>query len=282
MSLGRSPSQRFNLQNPAWALIPSGFSAVDPSVTESQNWVLRLIQAIDDAVVGIPNMVARINALKAQGKRTDFLEIQLDRWIAQAQRGLDWFANLIEGSTAVQSIIDNAAGVQTTPGLHEIRIGAWKELVSELRKPSIPLGGFGFIPIVVESLAVVGRALANPAVWAGVKNIFVMVLPYVGTYLITSNVKEIVNGSDDAKAKLEKCLKASEEANTTEEKAQVERLCAGVLASNNTLLWLLFGGAAGVGALLYFQSKGHVNVIQSRSAALSGMPRKRRRRKKHG
>lgn len=276
MSLGRSPSQRFRLQNPSWTTIPSGFSAVDPA--SAQNTLLQLVQAIDDAVIGIPAMVDRINALKAQGKKTDFLEIGLQKWAAQVQRGLDWFADLIEGNKDLQSIIDNRAGVQTTPGLHEIRIGAWKEIVAELRKPPVNLSGLGFIgPLLVG----VGRVLTTPAVWLGIKDLIIFSLPWVAGYFISDNVKQITNGSNDAKDKLEQCTASLERANTPEEKAQVERVCAAA-QQGNTWLWLLFGGVAGVGALLYFQSKGHVNVIQSRSAALSGMPRKRRRRKKNG
>ncbi len=273
MTLGRSPSQRFRLQHPSWSMIPSGFEGSEAS----DSVLLRLVDAIDMVVFGRPIVEARIEALKAQGKQTAYLEKQFKTWAIQAQKGLDWFANLIEGNTDVQSVIDNQAGVQTTPGLHEIRVGAWKEIVAELRKP-IPLAGLGFLPILAETAAVVGRALANPAVWNGVKTILVAVIPWVGSSIVTSNVAEIVNGSADAKEKLEKCLEATEKANTAAEKAQVERLC-GNATNSNTWLWLALGGAAGIGALLYFQSNPHKFSVQSRSAALSGMPRKRRRRK---
>lgn len=278
MSLERSPSQRVGVQHVAWTMRPSGFSDAE----SDNNLLYGLLSSIDAFVVGLPAMQQRIDALKAKGQNVEFLEKKLKTWAGQAQRGLDLFADWIEKSTGLQSIIDNMIGAQTaTPGLNAIRIGAWREFVSELRPSTQVTAGLGF----VSALVAFGRALLSPAVWAGVKNVLMIVIPLAASAApwifgaqISDNIRQTIQGADTAKDILEKCLAATESATTTEQKAQVQKLCANATPSNFTL-WLLLGGAAGVGALLYFQGKRSKNSVQSRSAALSGMPRKRRRRK---
>lgn len=293
--LGRSPSQRVGVPKVSWNMRPrSGFA--DISLAEGRDLLVQLIEAIDTFVVQLPIVQAQIAALKAQGKQTDFLEKKLKIWAAQAQRGLDLFASWIEQSTGLQSIIDNMAGQQTTPGLSEIRIGAWKEFISEL-KPAVPAtqAGLGFVAIVTAF----GRALLNPAVWSGVKNVLLVIVPLAASVApwifgakISENIKQTVRGSEEAKELLEKCLAALANANTEAEKAAVKKLCADAQDSNG-FTWLLVGGAVGIGALFYLQSKispsrpaqlsefhreVRKNKVQSRSAALSSKPRKRRRR----
>lgn len=281
MTLGRSPSQRAGVQKVSWHMRPrSGLASVD----SDQNLLFDLLDSIDSFVNKSPEIEKRINILQEQGKPTDFLEKKMKIWATKVQRGLDFFTYLIENTPGLQSIVDSLAGAETT-GLSGIRVGAWKEFLTELRPAQKQPSGLGVWSLVVRFGLWLARALTNPTIWAGVRSVLAGLIPFAASIApwffasqITDNIKQTINGSEEAQQNLEKCLSAMEKASTVAEKNAVQKLCSDAQSSSG-LTWLLLGGAVGIGALIYFQSKGLENKVQLRSAALSGMPRKRRRRK---
>lgn len=226
----------------------------------------KAIAALDVAVATI----RRLESLDRAGKPVTYLLRRAQGVADSAQRLLDQIIQIVSANDTLKNVIDTLASTAVpTTGLSDLRVGAWKEVVAEMRRPT-PLPGLAFLGPLVQG---VGRVLTSPVVWTGVKEVLIKLGPWIGGSLVTSNVMKTVQGdaaSTEARTEqLETCLQLMEQAKTPEEVQRAQQLCE--TPSNGG--WFLLLGAVGAGALVYWQSRNAQSGV-----SLSGRRRGRRRR----
>lgn len=261
----------------------SGLEGPDTLLAEADGravWT-NVVDQLDIAVQQYQKFGAQTKALQAQGVNMAPVEARAVVWVDAVNKLFSLIVQIIKSNPTIQSVIDSIAGVGDTitkaVGFAEVRIGAWQELVNLLQPPAKP-NGLGFFAAAVE---IAGSVLTNPAVWSYVATTLRTLTPWVGSYLVSSNVSSALNtAAEEAKAKgtaIEVCLDRAAKLTTAPERQSAINLCAGATTTTSPWMWLAFGGLAAGGAIYYFQNK---PTMKSRSVALSGLSRLSSRRRR--
>lgn len=226
----------------------TGQPPVAPDEVAGRNAWQALISALDRAVA----QISTYQQLKDRGIDISFLEGRVASIGSIVTSLLKFIAGLIARYVGLQSIIDSIAGAQTASGLGVVQQGAWKEFNADITQ-------VGFLDL--------------PKIWLGTKWVLEKILPWVAGVLIAEHAIDTIDGSKarlEAQTKmLEQCLTAFENAKDDAEREVVGKACADAKPpeTSSGFTYMLLGGAAVIGALLYFGRRSEASVVVVPQAA---------------